>query len=78
MKKDYGEYVVIGRRPYRGHQPGEKFEAALDPTVEQRAIIRRDIRLIRRIVPRVDENLLQLPSGWGKTETNEARESGPL
>lgn len=50
-------YEVIGTREYRGHKPGERFEAKLDPGAEDRAVRRGDIRVIRRVQPR-------LPAGW--------------
>jgi hypothetical protein len=78
VKIMHGEYRVSGRRTYRGHTPGSTFEAALPPTVEARALARRDIQLIRRIVPTIEADCLQLPSGWGDEPATEARASGPL
>lgn len=47
----FGVYQVTGRRQYRGHEPGSTFKASLAPSVEQRAIDRGDIKLLRRITP---------------------------
>lgn len=58
----YGEYEVIGRRQYRGHDRGATFEARHDPAKE-RAIGRGDIRLIRVITPSVPPGATY-PEGW--------------
>lgn len=60
----FGVYEVIGHRKYRGHDPGTVFEAALDPAVEQRAISRRAIRLVRREIPRVVPARFKPPANW--------------
>lgn len=41
-------YKVTGPTAYRGHQPGEIFEAMLDPLAEVRALRRGNIRLLER------------------------------
>jgi hypothetical protein len=56
-------YRVVGSREYRGHKPGSVFHATLDPDAEQRAIKRRDIRLIGRITPEVP-SAHTFPKGW--------------
>lgn len=61
---DHGVYVVTGRRKYRGHEPGETFEAKLDPAAERRAIDRGDIRLLDRIIPSIQPGTYVLPDGW--------------
>lgn len=61
---DHGVYLVIGQRQYRGHKPGERFEARLDPAVEERAIRRGDIRLLRRITPSLQPGSFTLPDDW--------------
>jgi hypothetical protein len=43
-----GLYEVVGSRCYRGHQPGDLFEATLDFRAEARAIGRGDIKLVER------------------------------
>ena len=63
MTATYGEYQVIGRRRYRGHEPGTTFEAKLDKNAEARAIARGDIQLLRVIVPTVPAEHT-FPEGW--------------
>jgi hypothetical protein len=41
-------YKVTGETPYLGHQPGEEFEAELDPDRERRAKDRGSIRVLKR------------------------------
>ena len=60
----FGRWEVIGNRPYRGHQPGTIFEAALDPLAAQRAIQRRAIRLIETVTPALEPRSYRLPSDW--------------
>ena len=59
-----GEYEVVGRREYRGHPPGEIFEARLDRRAEARAVARGDIRLLRMVVPVIQSGTWRLPDGW--------------
>jgi hypothetical protein len=59
-----GEYLVTGKRNYRGHEPGTTFEARLAPGPEARAIARGDIRLLRQIEPTVQPGTYVLPDGW--------------
>lgn len=65
----YGLYEVTGRRAYRGHVPGSKFEALLDPAVEQRAVERCDIRLLKRVIPVLQPGSFRLPAGWVTDES---------
>jgi hypothetical protein len=60
----YGEYLVTGKRNYRGHEPGTTFEANLAPGPEGRAIARGDIRLLRKIEPTVQPGSYTFPDGW--------------
>lgn len=64
MTRPFGVYRVIGRRKYRGHDPGTVFEAYLDPAVEQRAIARRAIELLRREAPTVEPAKFEPPAEW--------------
>jgi hypothetical protein len=41
-------YKVVGQTPFRGHRPGEEFEADLDEHTERRAKQRGSIRVVRR------------------------------
>jgi hypothetical protein len=60
----YGEYLVTGRREYRGHKPGTTFEAALDSGAASRAIARGDIRLLRDFTPDLEPGSYVLPDPW--------------
>lgn len=59
-----GEYEVVGRREYRGHQPGEIFEARLPVGPESRAIARGDIVRLRTVEPSIQPGSFSLPEGW--------------
>ena len=59
-----GEYEVTGRREYRGHPPGEIFEARIDRAAESRAVARGDIRLLRIVEPQIQSGSHRLPDGW--------------
>lgn len=61
---DLGVYEVCGRRIYRGHMPGEVFEARLDPNAEARAINRGSIRLLERVAADLPPGSYRLPVGW--------------
>lgn len=61
------EYLVTGRRNYRGHTPGTLFEAQHD-AAKQRAIGRGDIKVIRLIAPGVPKGAT-LPDRWPPTVT---------
>ncbi len=41
-------YKVVGSTPFRGHQPGDQFEADLTADEERRAKERGSIRVIKR------------------------------
>jgi hypothetical protein len=56
-----GIYRVSGTRRYREHQPGDLFEATLDPGAEARAIGRGDIELVERIQFTVRPGSYKLP-----------------
>ena len=59
-----GEYEVTGRREYRGHPPGEIFEARIPRAAESRAVARGDIRLLRVVEPQIQSGSYRLPDGW--------------
>lgn len=63
MSRPFGVYKVSGRRAYRGHEPGDIFEAQLDRNAERRAITRGDIRLLELVVPGLPPDY-ELPRGW--------------
>ena len=56
-----GFYRVVGSRVYRGHRPGDLFEARLDRRAEARAIGRGDIALLARIAMTVKPGSYKLP-----------------
>jgi hypothetical protein len=60
----YGVYRVIGKRAYRGHEPGTTFEARLQPGPESRAIARGDTQLLRHVTPSIPKGALRLPDDW--------------
>jgi hypothetical protein len=60
-----GLWLVSGRRAYRGHQPGEEFEASLAQTVAGRAVLRGDIKLLEEFAPQLPPEYC-LPEGWLK------------
>lgn len=57
-----GLYEVVGHRCYRGHQPGDLFEAQLDPRAEARAIGRGNIVLKKRIILSVQPGSYTFPN----------------
>lgn len=57
-------YQVIGKMGYCGHQPGDKFDANLDPETEARGIRRRNIRVISRKPTALQPGSYTLPRGW--------------
>jgi hypothetical protein len=66
-----GEYEVVGRREYRGHPPGEIFEARIPRAAESRAVARGDIRLLRVVVPVIQSGTYRLPDGWSSKQGKE-------
>lgn len=54
-------YRVTGRAEYRGHKPGETFEASLDRLMEHRAIRRGSIEVVDRTEPRLVPGSYRLP-----------------
>jgi hypothetical protein len=60
----HGQYKVVGKREYRGHQPGTTFDAVLDRNAERRAIVRGDIRLLDRYVPSLAPGSWTFPQDW--------------
>lgn len=61
---ELGRYRVVGRRAYRGHQPGEEFEARLDRNAEVRAVNRGNLVLLERLVADLPPGKYRLPLGW--------------
>ena len=59
-----GIYLVTGPRNFRGHVPGTRFAATLDPALERRATTRGDISLVETVRPSIQPGSLTLPRGW--------------
>ena len=57
-----GKYRVVTERRYRGHRPGDLFEAVLDDRAEARAIGRGDIVLLERITPALQPGSYRFPN----------------
>lgn len=71
-------FEVIGRRPYQGHETGQRFVARLQPGARRRALARGDIRVIRPFVPVLPPGY-KLPPGWADRSTSiEAPEGASL
>lgn len=64
-------YLVTGRRRYRNHRPGDKFEARLDPDAERRAVERGDIKVLKRIEITLVEGSYALPRDWPPSEADD-------
>jgi hypothetical protein len=60
---EYARYKVIGKRQYRGHEPGEIFEARFDSAIE-RAVYRGNIEILEIINPELPGGGYTLPKGW--------------
>lgn len=69
MKNPYGLFLVTGRRRYRGHEPGTRFETQFSPAVE-RALRRGDIELLEHITPALQPGSYRLPPDWPPTTAN--------
>jgi hypothetical protein len=54
---------VSGKRTYRGHEPGEEFEASLDTVAAGRAVGRGDLLLLEEFTPTLPDTY-ELPKGW--------------
>jgi hypothetical protein len=57
-------YEVTGTFRFRDHDPGEVFEAILDPVQERRALIRGNIRILEASRPTLQPGSYTLPRGW--------------
>ena len=55
----------VGSRPYRGHGPGDEFEAVLDPAAERRALDRGAITVVRAGKPALEPGSYRLPADEG-------------
>lgn len=57
-------YRVTGGRAYHDVQPGEVFEASLDPQAELRAVRRGSVVIIDDTPPGIRPGSYQPPAGW--------------
>jgi hypothetical protein len=57
-------YRVGPRRRFREHNPGDEFEAILDPLHERRALLRGDIVVVERFVFTLAPGSFALPRDW--------------
>jgi hypothetical protein len=60
----HGIWKVVGKRAYRGHHPGEEFDASLEAGAATRAIGRGDIVLLDKFEPAIPPGSFHLPEGW--------------
>jgi hypothetical protein len=74
--KHAGVYLVGSRRGYRGHTPGTRFVATLDPRAEARAIGRGDIVKLESITPSLRPGSYTLPAGWLNHQQEEGSTDG--
>lgn len=60
----HGLYRVVGKREYRGHEPGEEFEARLERNAEKRAVMRGDLQILGYVLPELPRGSYEFPQGW--------------
>lgn len=73
---EFARYKVIGRRQYRGHSPGDIFEARFDAAIE-RAVYRKDIEILDVITPELPAGRFKLPRGWPQPANVTAHREAP-
>lgn len=71
----HGLFEVIGRRQYRGHRPGDQFEARYDPAID-RAICRKDIRFVKWVESCLPQGHW-LPKDWPPQAADTAQTEAP-
>lgn len=64
-------YQVVCGHNYRGHRPGDTFEAVLDHGVEERALASGALLVLERTIPSLQPGSYQLPAGWTTTQQEE-------
>lgn len=57
-------YLVTGNRRYRNHEPGDIFEARLDPDAERRAVDRGSIKVLAVVYYEPGAGNYELPEDW--------------
>ena len=73
---EHARYKVIGKRQYRGHSPGDIFEARFDAAIE-RAVYRRDIEILEVIRPELPNGRYKLPKDWPEPANATAQREAP-
>ncbi len=73
---EFARYKVMGRRQYRGHQPGEVFEGRFDAAIE-RAIHRGNIVVLEAFDPDLEEGSFTLPEDWPPSANATAHQEAP-
>jgi hypothetical protein len=67
-------YRVRGPLRYREHEPGETFEAVLEPDVEERALRHGTIEVLERSDPGIQPGSVTLPDGWQAAQPRPTQE----
>lgn len=62
--KEFGLYLVCGKRAYAGVEPGEEFMARLDRNAERRALERGSLQLVARVTPTIVLHDCEFDQGW--------------
>lgn len=70
-------YLVTGKRRYRDHEPGDVFEARLDPSAEQRAVERGSIKVLAIVEPELTKGSYRLPPDWPLLAADAAHTEAP-
>lgn len=65
----------VGARPYRGHRPGEEFEAMLEPAAERRALERGAISIVRKGKPALQPDSYRLPTESSSPAARRSRQT---
>lgn len=72
----HGQFKVMGRREYRGHRPGSRFEARMDAAL-RRAIARGDIQLVAHVEPILEPGSFTLPHDWPPQAADAGQSGAP-
>jgi hypothetical protein len=71
-------YRVKGPLSYRGHQPGEVFQARLNSDAERRAVGRGSIEILDTTPPGLVPGSYRPPDGWDHNTSELEAPSGPF
>ena len=72
----YYLFEVIGKRQYRGHQPGERFVSRLDPALE-RAVQRPNVVVLAEVETSIKHREHGLPRDWPREANAPADTEAP-